>query len=410
MSSGVPLFTPSFLRVCLATLLLSSAQSLVLTAIPLLLVQMGFASGFVGAFVGAFAIGALMARYPVGMAVDRFGWRAFASSGAGLLCVACILYALVPTVPLRMPLAAGVPLLLPIALVAHSLGFSTYGTSASSFVAYTVPAARRGEAIGYYGILMNIARGIAAGVSLLIVAAWGFSALLGIAALVAALAAILSSSLVDAPRAATRSSSMARRLRFMGNVLIPASVSATLAAGAGAALAFVPLHGLERGIANPGIYFTAVALTSITFRVVAGRVADSYGRFASVIPGMVLASVGLLLVAHASSTLTLALAGIVFGIGLASADPALQALVIDLAGPDQRGSAMATHYAMVDLGVSTGSIVSGQIAPAVGYAGAFVAASFAPLVGLCGFLAYALRRHMRPSGDDRTRCHTGLPG
>jgi len=403
LNSKAPIFTRDFVLVCLATLLASSAQSLVLTTIPLLLKQMGFAAGFVGGFVGAFAICALIARFPVGGAVDRFGSRAFGAGGAGLLSVACVLYVLVPLVPARTPFAAAVPLLLPLAGIAHSVGFSTYGTSASSFVAYTVPPTRRGEAVGYYGILKNIATGIAAGVSLLIVGAWGFSALLGTAAVMAALAAVLSSSLHDAPWTGDSRGSTAGPFRIETKVLVPALVSAMLAAGTGTALAFVPLLGLERGIANPGVYFTAVALASIVFRITAGRLADTYGRFASIIPGMLLATAGLVLVAKASSTEALALAGIVYGIGSASAAPALEALIIDLAGPDRRGSAMATHWAMVDLGVSAGSIVAGQIAPVVGYGGVFVAASSAPLVGLCGFLVYARLRQAPPSGYDRTR-------
>ena len=47
---------------------------------------------------------------------------------------------------------------------------------------------------------MNSATAIAAGVSLPIVAAWGFPALLGTTAIMATLAAILSSSLCDIPR------------------------------------------------------------------------------------------------------------------------------------------------------------------------------------------------------------------
>ncbi len=408
MDSKAPVFTRDFGLICLTTLLSASAQSLVLTAIPLLLMQLGFAAEFVGLFVGAFALGALIVRFPVGAAVDRFGWRAFGSGGAGLVGVACLLYALIPFVPVQMPFIATVPLLLPLAGIAHSVGFSTYGTSASSFVAYTVPAARRGEAVGYYGILTDVAKGIAAGVSLLIVAAWGFPALLGIAAIMSTLAAIVSSSLRDTPRAEVSGGSVTVPLRIETRVLVPALVSAMLAAGTGTALAFVPLLGVERGIVNPGIYFTAVALTSVVFRVIAGRVADIYGRFASIIPGIFLATAGLALVARASSTQTLVLAGIVYGIGSASAVPALMALVIDLGGPDRRGAAMATYWAMVDLGVSGGSVVAGQIVPAVGYGGLFIVAALAPLAGLCAFLLYARLRQIRPSQHDSTRYHTDI--
>lgn len=395
MSYRAPVFTRDFVLVCCATLLLTSAQSLVLTALPVYLVWMGFASGFVGAFIAGFAMCALIARFPVGVGVDRLGSRAFGLAGAALLSVGCLLYAMVPSVPWRVPFTAAIPLLLPVAAIAHSVGFSTHGTSASGFVAYAAPIARRGEAVGYYGVLMNVAKAIAAGMSLLIVAARGFAFLLGIAGVLAALASILWLVLGDVERTPRGTKSMSGRFRVDRKVLLPASAAALLSAGAGVALAFVPLLGVARGVGNPGIYFTAVALTSIAFRVVAGRVADSYGRSASIVPGMLLVSAGLMLIAGAWSTPMLALAGMVYGLGLASADPALQALTIDVAQPKRRGSAMATYYAMVDLGVSAGSLISGQLADAVGFGGAFAAASCAPLAGLGGLLGFARLGRLR---------------
>ena len=389
MNSKAPLFTRDFVLICFATFLFYCAQWLALTAIPLLLKQMGLGAEFVGGYLGAFALGALIARFPIGGAVDRFGSRVFGVSGAGLIGIGCILYALMLFVPVRMSFITAVPLLLPFAGIAHSVGFSIYGTSAISFVAYAAPSARRGEAVAYYGILINVATAMAAGVSLLIVAAWGFTILFATAATLAALAAILASNLREAPRAGDSRESTASALRIETKVLVPGFANTALAASNGAAVAFVPLLGLARGIANPGLYFTAVALTSILSRAVAGRLVDKYGRAVSIIPGMLLASVGLLLVAQTFSTDMLVVAGLVFGIGSASAMPALQALAIDLAGPAQRGSAMATYWAMIDLGVSLGSILAGQIAPVVGYGGLFIAASTAPLVGLGIFMAYA---------------------
>jgi MFS family permease len=400
LNSNPPVVTRDFTVICLATLLSGSAHSLVLTGIPLLLKQMGFAAGFVGLYIGAFALGALITRFPAGVAVDRLGWRAFGWGGAGLLGLGCVLYALVPLVRVQVPFTATVPLLLPLAGIAHSMGFSTYGTSASTFVAYTVPASRRGEAVGYYGILTDIAKGAAAGVSLLVVAARGFSALLGTAAALAVLAAILSWSLPDTTRTGDSVGFTAASFRIETKVLVPALVSAAIAIGGGTALGFVPLLGLERGIENPGIYFTAVALTSGSSRIIGGRLSDIYGRFALIIPGMLLATAGLVLVARTSSMGTLALAGIVYGIGSGTAQSAFLVLIMDLAPPDRLGSAMATFWAIMDIGVSAGSIVAGQIVLAVGYGGAFVTASSAPFLALCAFLTYARLRRARSGAHD----------
>src|SRR5438552_18978202 len=44
--------------------------------------------------------------------------------------------------------------------------------------------------------------------------------------------------------------------------------------GNGAAFSFIPLLGISRGVANPGLYFTAIAISSIVARLLTGRIAD----------------------------------------------------------------------------------------------------------------------------------------
>ena len=89
------------------------------------------------------------------------------------------------------------------------------------------------------------------------------------------------------------------------------------------------------------------------------------------------------------------LAGAAVGIGLATAQHALEALAIDLAAPAERGAAMATFWAFTDFGVITGSFVSGQIAAVSGLGTVFVVSAVMPLVGLAGLLAW--RQLRRPA-------------
>lgn len=391
MGKPAPLFTRDFVLVCTASFLFSSAQYVVITAIPLLLKAMGFGDEFVGAYIGAFSLGALAARFPVGGAVDRFGARLFGWSGAGLLSAGCVLYAAMQFVPVSLPFFAEIPLLLLVGGVAHSIGFGTFGTAANSFVAYTVPQAQRGEAVAYYGILINVASGAGAGVSLLIVQAWGFTVLLVMAASLGLLAAALATRLSNTPRSGSQPLGP---LRIEKSVLVPGLASMALAAGNGVAIAFVPLLGLSRGIPDPGLYFTVVAVSSITFRILTGRLADTFGRAAAIVPGMLFTAAGIFLVGRAYSIETLALAGLVYGVGSATGIPGLNALAIDVAGPERRGAAMATFWAFIDIGVCLGSVSAGQIAAVAGYGGAFSAASLAPLVGLALFMTYAWSRRM----------------
>lgn len=387
MNSKAPIFTRDFILVCLAAFAYSAAQSLVVTALPLFLKDLGLAAGFIGGFIGAVSTCALLARLPIGGAVDRFGSRILGCLGAGLLAFSFVLYALILLIPSQMAL------LLPFAGIIHGAGIGTYGTATNSFVAYTVPSTRRGEAVGYYGILINVAQAISAGASLFIVATLGFTILLGAGALMAMLAAFLAFILRDTPRA-SGIQSWVSFFQIEKSAVIPSIVNATLTLAHGVALSFITLLGLERGVQNPGIYFTAIALTSIVARIFTGRTADRFGRLALIIPGMLLLTTSLILVANISSAATLAFAGIVYGVGAACAIPALQAFIIDLAAPERRGASMATYSASIDLGIIIGSIVAGQIAPSIGYGGVFFAASAAPLIGLGILLTYARLHHI----------------
>ena len=97
----------------------------------------------------------------------------------------------------------------------------------------------------------------------------------------------------------------------------------------------------------------------------------------------------------AASAEAFILAGVAVGIGFATAQPALQALAIDLAEPAERGAAMATFWAFTDFGVITGSFVSGQIVSVSGFGTVFVVSAVMPLVGVAGLLTW--RQLRRPA-------------
>ncbi len=384
-----PLFTRNFVVVCLVTLLASSAQYLLFTALPLFLKEQGLGTELIGVYFGAFGLCALATRLPIGGAVDRFGARFFGWSGAGLLGAACAIYALIPSMSLRLPMAGAVPLLLPIAVIAHSVGFSSYGTSMSSFIAYTAPPERRGEAMGYYGMLVNVAISYSAALSLVVVANWGFLSLFATGFVMSCAALGLALCLRDTPHASHGGGQSPAAMRIDASVLPPALANMALAVTSGAGLAFVALLGLERGISNPGIYFSVVATSQILFRLVAGKLVDRFGYLVSAIPGMLSAAAGLVLVSTSTSIESLVLAGLLYGIGTGSSVPAFQALAIALADPARRGTAMATYWAILDIGASLGSMAAGQLVQWVGLGGVFLAVSSAPLIGLGGFLGYA---------------------
>ena len=382
------IFTLGFILVGLATL--SQASSLMLVNISIgLLVEREFSLGpqVVGAVIGIQATCALLSRFPVGSWSDRYGSRLFAFGGAALMVVSCVAFILSMSFRAAIPIGGGVPILLVLASMLSGVALSMFSTAASTYIAYTVPISRRAEAVGYYGVLQGLAQGFGAGVSIVIVDGMGFGALYAIAGVATVVAALLSLGLREdsRPKSATP---MGVGFRLHRGVVAPSLAQYSVIVGTGAAFSFIPLLGISRGVTNPGLYFTAVAISSIVARLLTGRIADRRGRFAAIVPGMIVTAVGMYIVSSAASAEAFLLAGVAVGIGFATAQPALQALAIDLAGPAERGTAMATFWAFTDFGVITGSFLSGQIVAVSGFGAVFVVSAVMPLVGVAGLLAW----------------------
>ena len=378
------IFTLGFVLVGLATLAQASSLMLVNTSIGLLVVrELGLGPQVVGAVIGIQAACALVSRFPVGSWSDRYGSRLFAVGGAALMVVSCVAFILSLSLRTAIPIGGGVPILLVIASMLSGVSLSMFTTAASTYIAYTVPASRRAEAVGYYGVLLGLAQGFGAGVSIVIVDGLGLGALYAIAAIATTVAALLSLGLHE-DRHPEAAAPMGIGFQLHRGVVAPSLAQYSVIVGTGAAFSFIPLLGISRGVANPGLYFTALAISSIVARLLTGRIADRRGRFAVIVPGMIVTALGMYIVSSAATIEAFILAGAAVGVGFATAQPALQALAIDLAGAAERGTAMATFWAFTDFGVVTGSFVSGQIAAASGFATVFVVSAALPLVGAAG--------------------------
>jgi MFS family permease len=389
------IFTFGFILVGLATLAQASCLMLVNTSIGLLVVrEFGLGPQVVGAVIGIQATCALLSRFPVGSWSDRYGSRLFAVGGAAMMVVSCVAFILSLSIRAAIPIGGGVPILLVLASMLSGVALSMFSTAASTYIAYTVPISRRAEAVGYYGVLQGLAQGLGAGVSIVIIDDLGFGALYAVAAVATVVAALLSLGLREVSRPVS-ATPMGVGFRLHRGVVAPSLAQYAVIVGNGAALSFIPLLGISRGVTNPGVYFTAVAISSIVARLLTGRIADQRGRFAAIVPGMIVTAVGMYIVSSAASAEAFILAGVAVGIGFATAQPALQALAIDLAGPAERGTAMATFWAFTDLGVITGSFVSGQIASVSGFGAVFVVSAVTPLLGVAGLLAW--RQLRRPA-------------
>lgn len=371
------MFTRGFVLITIASVAHTFTASLVASTMALLVVRRLELPPFViGITIGISAVAALVVRIPVGSGIDRYGARRFAIAGPALVGCATVLFAVAGRGQPTTPLVSELPILLPIGAIVWGLGISTFTTAANTYLANTVPIHRRAEAVGYFGVGMTIGQGVGAGFGYTIVSSFGFTAMY----VAAAAACVMASTFVVFLREVRPATLRRQRIGFEASVLPPTIGLLSITIATGAALTLVPLLGAARGLPNPGLFFLAQAAASIIARL-GGRVADR-GRVRAIVPGMLLASCAPLILTQASTTEWIVAAGLAAGFGFSIAQPALQALAIDLSPVDRRGAAVATFSAAADLGILTGTSGAGFLVASTSFTGAFTATAVGPALGL----------------------------
>lgn len=348
---------------------------------PLYLEKLGASSTIIGATFAAFTITATVTRPPVGLLIDRFGRKPFLLLGIVLFSVASLGY-----------LWARSILLIVFFRILHGIGWSGCTTAISTLTADIAPERRRGELIGYASMANNLAAALGPIVGFAIFYRFGYDGTF-LATFIICLSSLLAASRIREPKL------LASELRVRKSwietlavleTLLPATTIGFLSFCLGGVVTFLPLYALERGLRNPGIWFTVYAVCLLISRPIAGPLSDRISRRAVILPGFILSLSGMILLALARSPVWLILAAIIMGLGFGAAQPALMTLAVDQTSPQRRGLSIAQYQLFFDLGIGLGSVALGALLDVVdrNFSTMYLAAT---AVGAVGLAIYWLR-------------------
>jgi MFS family permease len=284
-------------------------------------------------------------------------------------------------------LLVGSVLSLGILRFAYGLAWGVITTSGNTLAIDIVPGARRGEGIGCYGMSMNIAMALGPMTGLFLGASGPFSRVFCASLLAAGLGLVVALPIrvPPHPRHAHQAISLDRFL------LVPALPVGTglllVTLSYGVVLTYTAVLAREHGIGGGGFFFVALALGILAARFSTGRLLDR-GRSTDVaVAGAVLAATALALVGLHPCAWTFFSSALAMGFGYGMNYPAVQNLIVGLAGHHQRGTANSTYYIAFDVGVGLGIFFAGPLAALIGLSGVFAASA---LVALSGAAVLAL--------------------
>ncbi|WP_433851082.1 MFS transporter [Stenotrophomonas nitritireducens] len=377
------LWTARFGLACVANFLMGMSFYVLMPTLPFhLLEQLRIGEATVGLVLSSYVIAALLVRPFSGFIVDRFN-----AKHAYLLALAAYVlftsgYLLAHTVLVFVLVRLGI-----------GMTFAVMSTAANTQAIDIIPSARRGEGIGFFGLMSSLAMALGPMAGLWLMDRYPFQAIFE-AAVAAGVAGLAAASLVHAPRKRRDGAATVLSLdRFLLVRGIPLALNlAVIGLGYGMLLAFAAIHGKQLGAGNTGIFFTLMAVGMMVSRAFSGRLIDG-GRVVVATNGGTLAIVaGLGLMAWAGAPATYYLSGLLAGFGFGVVYPAYQTMMVNLGGHAQRGTAVATYFCALDVGIGAGMVLAGMIAARFGLSAAFAGgAALALGAGLVYALALSAR-------------------
>jgi MFS family permease len=356
----------------LAAFLHFSSLYALLATLPLYVVDLGGSAREVGLLTGVFALTSLVARPWLGAWMDRAGRRRFLVAGAGIYVVASLGYAAIASLSALLWWRAF-----------HALGLAAFSTAAAALAGDLAPERGRGRTMGLYGLAQTGAMTVAPGLGSVAQAALGYRGLFAATA-GAALGALGCALAVRPPGPAACDAAPSPRAGPPERAGLAGPAVAQFAASVayGTVVTFVAVVARDRALPLTGWFFALLALSSLSVRLAAGRLYDTWGPRPGLAPAFLFVAAGLWLLASADRPASFLAAGVLAGLGIGGAHTTLLAHVVDHAGAGARGRRVAAFTACWELGVGLGTILTGRLAEVAGYPAMFLGVAALSLLGL----------------------------
>ncbi len=357
------LWTRSYVTICIANFLMCFAFYMLVPTLPFYLEEMfGAGRTTIGIILSCYTVAVLCVRPFAGWIADTFQRKTLYIFAYFLFISFFVGY-----------LVAGTLLVFGLLRVLHGFAFGTVTTTGNTLVIDIMPSSRRGEGLGYYGVMNNLAMSIGPMIGQFISASGNYDTIF-LCSLASGGLGLAFAASVKAPRVVPKT--MTRGVstdRFILRAGLPACGAMMLMAVPwGMTMTFIAMHAKELGlVANTGYFFTVMAVGLIISRIGSGKRVDR-GQITQVIfQGMLVVFVGILceaflaLAAGASLSWAYAVyfaAAFFIGFGYGTMFPATNTLFVNLAPNERRATANATYLTGWDVGIGSGMFFGGRIA------------------------------------------------
>ena len=310
---------------------LYSLYATVFIFLPAFLYRMNIREGEIGLIMATGTLVSVALKPVNGLFVDR-GRTAFLVSGA--------LLASASTVPWLFVTGPGAHLFA--IRIFQGAGYSFFATASYAYIAAAAPEDRRAEALGVFGLSFFVPTAVGGWLGEWMIAASGFRGLFVAGVAVSFCAGLLPLAMRE-PRPNDAAHPPSSLLSFLSRpYFIPNSAGFLFGMAYGSIFTFLPVFLLVAKIASLGIFLFVYAVTVIGTRTLARTLADRMARERLSLLSLGLLAAGIFAIPFIRGPWALALVAAVTGTGHGFLFPSLSALILDRAGRERGGMAMAS--------------------------------------------------------------------
>ncbi len=242
-----------------------------------------------------------------------------------------------------------------------------------------IPAQRKAEGTGYFGISTTLATACGPLVAIFLIDSRGYHDLFFFTSIVSALAFVIALFIDYAQRTPTQAEidnkwnfSLASFLDR--NTLPLASIMLLAGFAYSSVLSFLTSFAKDEGFTSAaGKFFLVYAIGVLAARLFIGRIQDRHGDNIVIYPILASFVISFVILGFAQSDLHVLISAVFAAFGFGALMPAVQAVVIGSAPAHMVGLATSTFYLTLDLGTGIGPILLGLAIPSWGYQGMYLA-------------------------------------
>ncbi len=388
MITNEKIWTRDFFLICFANFFVFLGFQMTLPTIPLFVESLGGNERLIGLVIGIFTFSALIVRPFAGQALETRGRRFVFLLGLIVFIFTVGSFGFMTSIFLLFAMR-----------IIQGGGWGLSTTASGTIATDLIPAKRRGEGMGYYGLFGNIAIAIGPALGLILAGVISFKQLFMICGFLGLIAWLLASiiqykQIESAPRLVAKPTSRKFEI-YEKSAIQPAILVFFITVTFGGIATFLPLYTVQQGVSGIQWYFVIYAVSLMVTRLYAGQIYDRKGHQVIYIPSALLITIAMLLLAWLPNNTVLFIAAILYGLGFGSVQPALQAWAVEKAADNRKGMANATFFSFFDLGIGIGAIVFGQIGYWLDYRSIYMTAASSVFISILIYIVWLLRSKKR---------------